>query len=409
MTKINVADVEYRLKEFIKNHYDDILRTVFIIAVCVFGIILRYKLFPQMTKDMNSFLIKWYNYLKSHGGFAAVGDKIGDYTPMYYYLLAALTYIKLPIHVGIKLISCFFDFLLAIYVMKIVQIKDAKKSFYSAIAFAVAFCLPTVVLNSGAWGQCDVIYTSFLIMGLYYILKGNDRVAMIMIGISFSFKLQAIFIAPLIGILVMRKKIRWRMLLWIPIAYFISIIPALLAGGNLIRLLTVYIQQSGHYKWLTAKLPNIWMLLGNGFINKELSSAGVYFAAIIVLCFMYYYVSKKDMKITPNVIVGIAVLSSFIVPFVLPHMHERYMYFTEIMFVIFAFYYRKRAWLLATTQFCSVQGLLMYLYKVTMMDMRLFTFLWIVNATVAFYALRDEINNPIEEDELIMKFELQKS
>ncbi len=291
--------------------------------------------------------------------------------------------------------------------MKIVKLNESKYSFNSATAFALTFCLPTVVLNSAAWGQCDVIYVCFLIMSLYYILKGDDRLAMIMFGVSFAFKLQSIFFVPLLAILILKRKIRLRMLIWIPVVYFVSIIPALLAGGNFIRLLTIYFSQTDTWKWIVALLPNIWMLFGNRFINTELAASAIYFAAIILMCFVYYYGFKKDLKITQNTLISLATLSAFIVPFVLPKMHERYMFLTEIMFVIFAFYNRKYIWLIITTQFCSIQGILKYLYGVNPMDMRLLTLVWIVNAVVVFYIFRDEIKNLKERDELIMKFEVK--
>lgn len=403
----NVSNTYKIIKEWLNKNQDAVLRVLFIIAVCIFGTELRFKLFPKLTDDINLFLTPWYYYIEENNGFAAVSDDIGDYTPMYYYFLAALTYTNLEIHIGIKLISVIFDFIMSLFVMKIVQLKDPADSNMPVIAFGVTFCLPTVVLNSAAWAQCDVIYTTFLVMSLYYMLKGKDRLSMIMLGISFSFKIQAIFLTPLIGILVILRKIRWRTLLWIPIMYIISIIPAAIAGGDFMRLLTVYFKQSEQYPQLTLSLANIWSLLED-IDDKNLGAAGIYFAGICVLIFMYYYITRKNMKITPKTVIGIATLASFIVPFVLPHMHERYMYFTEIMFVIFAFYYRKRAWLIATTQFCSVQCLLKYLYEHNPIDLRLLALIEIINAAFVFYTLHDEINSPTDNNIIEMDFEKAK-
>ena len=173
------------------------------------------------------------------------------------------------------------------------------------------------------------------------------------------------------------------------------------------RLLTVYFKQSEQYPQLTLSLANIWSLL-EGIDDEDLGAAGIYFAGICVLIFIYYYITRKDMKITLKTVIGIATLASFIVPFVLPHMHERYMYFTEIMFVIFAFYYRKRAWLIATTQFCSVQCLLKYLYEQNPIDLRLLALIEIINAAFVFYTLHDEINSPTDNNIIEMDFEKAK-
>jgi hypothetical protein len=86
-------------------------------------------------------------------------------------------------------------------------------------------------------------------------------------------------------------------------------------------------------------------------------------------------------------------------------MHERYMYLTEIMFVIFSFYYKKRAWLIATSQYCSVQCLLRFLYNHDSMDMRLLALIQIVNIAFVFYTLREEIASPSDERVIKMIFE----
>ena len=392
------------IRALYEKNEDSILKVLFLLAMCFFGMLLRYKLFPKVSGDVGSFLIPWYDYLKEHGGFKAVGDKIGDYTPMYYYFMAALTYTKLDVNVGLKLISIFFDFIMSVYVMKIVKLREPDESHMPVIAFGVAFCLPTVVINSAAWAQCDVIYTTFLVMCLYYILCGRDSLAMIMFGISFSFKVQAIFLLPLIGILIMKRKMRWRTLLWIPAVYVMSIIPATIAGGDFKRLLTVYLFQSGQYPQLTLSLANVWAIF-EGMENEELGSAGIFFAGITVIIMMYYYITNKKLTVTKNTVIGMAMMSSFLVPFVLPHMHERYMYLTEIMFVIFSFYYRKRAWLIATSQYCSVQCLLRFLYGHDSMDMRWLALIQIVNIAFVFYTLREEIASPSDEGAIKMVFE----
>ena len=393
-----------RIAAFYKKNEYTILRVLFLLALCFCGMLLRYKLFPKVSGDVNSFLIPWYNYIKDHGGFRATGDKIGDYTPMYYYFMAALTYTKLDINVGLKLISIVFDFIMSFYVMKIVELKEPHDSHLPEIAFGVAFCLPSVVINSSAWAQCDVIYTTFLVICLYYLLKGRDSLALIMLGISFSFKIQSIFLLPLIGILIMKRKVRWRTLLWIPAVYVMSIIPATIAGGDFKRLLTVYLFQSGQYPQLTLSLSNIWALW-EGMEDAELGSAGIFFAGAVVIIMMYYYITDKKLTITKSTVIGMAMMSSFIVPFVLPHMHERYMYLTEIMFVLFAFYYKKRAWLIATSQYCTVQCLSRFLYGHDSMDMRWLTLIQIVNIAFVFYTLREEIASPADKKVIKMLFE----
>lgn len=393
-----------RMRQFTEKNRDTIISVLFMLAALIIGILIRIKLFPHHTADLDSYLTPWYNYLKEHGGFAAVGDEFGDYTPAYYYFMAALTYLKLDFALGIKLISTAFDIALAFVVMRIIQLKEPKGSPVSLIAFAVTFCLPTVFLNSAAWGQCDSIYVLFIMLCLYKLMQGDDRGAMIMLGAAFSFKLQIVFIMPMIGILLMRKKIRWRSLLWIPAVYTASVIPAVIAGGKFTRLMTVYFRQSTEYKFLTMKVPNIYSVWGQQEVGVVGDSA-VFFAGICVLVFMYFYITRRNLVFTKNTAVCLALLSAFLVPFVLPYMHERYTYLMEILYVIFSFWFAKRAWMIVTTQFVSVQCLSIYLFTQDMFDLRPLAFIMIFHAAVVVYTLQKETENPVDRDEIIMSFE----
>ena len=390
--------------------FDRLARLFYILVICLCGMLMRNTMLPHTSRDMTNFLEKWYDYFAEHGGFKAVGDDVGDYTPLYYYYIAFLTYFKSSSpQLGVKILSIIFDFLTAFYVMRIVELKE-KDSHLPLIAFAIVFCLPTVALNSAYWGQCDVIYSCFLIMCLYYLMKGRDRTAMIMFGVSFALKLQAVFFAPLIGILLFKKKIKPVNLLWIPAVYVISIIPALIVGGDPIRLLLLYFNQSAQYSDLCMSLPNLWALLeGSGGETKDelinMGTSGVYFAGAAVATVMYYYITRKTLKITQNTLVGLAMISSFIVPFVLPHMHERYFYLSEVMFVVFAFYYRKRLWLILSSQYCSVQAYTGYLFGKWMIDGRYLLIIEIINIVTVYLCLREEMAKPRDDKEILMKWE----
>jgi len=394
-------------KYIIKNEL--LIQILFITAVLVFGLMVRIAMFPMESSDMKHFLTDWYNYLVENGGFRAVGDDIGDYTLMYYYFIAAITYINIDYHIAIKIFSCIFDFIMAFYVMAIVRMNN-NDSRICCISFAMTIFLPTVIINSSGWGQCDAIYTCFLVMCIYYLLKGNDLTAMIMLGISFSFKVQAIFFAPLIGILIMKRKIRPLTLLCIPAVYIISILPAVYAGGDFIRLFTVYVRQAGEYDNICMSISNLWALLKN-LENPIIGRAGIFFAGGIICIMMYYYITNKKLIITKNTIVAIALISSFIMPFVLPYMHERYFYPAEIIMIIFVFYYHKRLWLAAAQQFCSNQCYFMVLYpdhaRKYAMHIQLLTLIEFVNLAAVYLSLKKEIDSPRDE-EIIMNFEKTK-
>jgi Gpi18-like mannosyltransferase len=63
-----------------------------------------------------------------------------------------------------------------------------------------------VLFNSAAWGQCDGIYTCFIIMSLFYLLRERDILSMAMFGMAFAVKLQAVFFAPFVLVMLLQVR-----------------------------------------------------------------------------------------------------------------------------------------------------------------------------------------------------------
>lgn len=389
------------LSTFLTGNKDN---AIFLGMILLIGFIARLLLFPIISNDYNVFLLPWYETIKSNGGFRAVGMDIGDYMPTYYYVLAVLSYLPIEPIDGIKLVSCIFDVLLAFYAGLIVyKITDSKAKF--AIAFAAVFFLPTVILNSAAWAQCDTIFTTFLLMSIYYLICGKDNKAIIFYAISFVFKIQAIFLAPFLLVLLLKGKIRFRSLLMFPIVYVISIIPAVIAGGNIFRLLTVYIRQSAQYSSLNMGIPNAWSLVA-GVKSMPLGHAGIFLAGGAVLIAMYFIYIRK-FELTPDIIVVGSALFALIVPFVLPYMHERYYYFADVMCLILVVIRPKKIWIFLALQFCSLQAICSYLFAKESLDMTLLAV--IVTAALAgiiqlfFELTRNDKEKKPQKDLLLQK------
>ena len=88
---------------------------ILLLAVTAIAFLARFGLFSYVSGDYTSFLSNWFDTLKNAGGLAGIGMNIGDYTPPYLYILALLTYLPVEVLFSIKLVSCIFDFLLALY------------------------------------------------------------------------------------------------------------------------------------------------------------------------------------------------------------------------------------------------------------------------------------------------------
>ena len=187
---------------------------ILLLAVTAIAFLARFGLFSYVSGDYTSFLSNWFDTLKNAGGLAGIGMNIGDYTPPYLYILALLTYLPVEALFSIKLVSCIFDFLLALYAAKTVFHLTQSRA-KTLLAYTLALLCPTVVLNGSAWAQCDSIFTFFLLLSFYSALKSRPWRVCIFFGIAFAFKLQAIFFAPLLLLLCIKNRLWLRHLLTI--------------------------------------------------------------------------------------------------------------------------------------------------------------------------------------------------
>ncbi len=326
--------------------------------------LVRFAMFDMRSGDYNSFLVHWFEYIKTNGGFLALGEKIGDYTPAYFYILAFLTYLPFDSLYSIKFVSCLFDIVLAVSVA-LCSWELTKDKKITITAYAVTSFLPTVFFNSAAWAQCDGIYVSFILLCAYFMMREKHFTAMILYGVSFSFKLQAIFFAPLLAVLWFKRKIPRTAPLIIVGVYVLTCIPVWIMGRDIVDLLVTYLYQAGSYSdRLTLNAPTILALLGT--VPQEwveyMSSVFV-ILAISVTVFVMYLCGHTKMEKTSFVDFGL--LFALLVPYLLPHMHERYFYLADILAVVYVALHRKRWYTLLLTQFCSFLVIVEYLFTLT--------------------------------------------
>lgn len=103
---------------------------------------------------------------------------------------------------------------------------------------------PVVILNSSFWAQCDSIYCFFCIVTLYLLFQKKYWLAMFFWGAAFSFKLQAVFILPMIMLMYIKNKD-------FPLKKFVGSIvsivclalPGILNGRNILDILKIYFGQ----------------------------------------------------------------------------------------------------------------------------------------------------------------------
>ena len=306
------------------------------VAFTALALVLRASLLYFKSDDYLTFLAPWTQFFRDNGGFAALRYSLGNYNPPYMYFLALFSYFDISELHLIKLLSVLFDVLLAWACMKLLGLYTDSRAKLLGVFCAVLY-LPTVVINGAYWAQCDSIYAFFGIYALYLGLRGRGCASMVSLAACFAFKLQAVFIIPVFFILLLAKKIRWRELLVFPAAYIVFMLPALIAGRPFIETMTLYFSQAGTVgdamNYNAPSLTSMFQWSG----NTEGPSMLLIAAAFALVLAAYIAAAVKRRELDDTVILGFALLLSMGIPYLLPHMHDRYFFIPGVLAIVLAF------------------------------------------------------------------------
>ncbi|WHU49485.1 hypothetical protein QNM97_11165 [Gordonia sp. L191] len=316
-------------------------------ALVAVALAVRWHFHSMETMDYRAFLSRWYETLDTQG-FGAFKEQFADYNYPYLYLIWLLTVVHAPTLIGIKALSVTFDLVLAFFAYRIVALRTDRFTL-RALAFGLILFLPSVIANSAWWGQADAIYSAFAVGGIYFLLRAqregithrayvlNSLWACTFFGLSLSFKLQAVFVLPILAWMLLRGRLPWYTLAAIPAVFVAAVLPAVAVGAPWSDALSVYLNQTDSYKQLTLGAANLYQLIPISGDATWLAHLGIGLAAAIIVAFLGWSVWKKP-PVTPASILVVASASAVIVPFLLPAMHDRYFYMAEVLSVIMAFY-----------------------------------------------------------------------
>ncbi len=304
------------------------------------ALVIRFSFFDQENTDYQWFLKVWVDHYRTHGGFAGLGQAIGNYNIPYLYFLALFSYSLIPDLYLIKLLSILFDIILAYSGMMLIR-KCGGSILRSVFGFFLILYLPTVLLNSSYWGQCDSIYVAFAVLGLELALpdssgKGRPILSMICIAVSFSFKLQAVFIMPVWLVLWVWRKYRWYHFGVFPLTYFILILPAVFAGRSLKDAVLLYADQAHTVgDALNYNSPSLTAFLHTSGSTGKLSLLLIVCAFLAMFLLLAAGIILRR-RMTPRLFLCLTALMVLVIPFLLPHMHDRYFYAADVLTLILA-------------------------------------------------------------------------
>ena len=314
-----------------------------VLAVLMLTLLARISLLPNVTTDFAEYINIWLQYIREMPGTQSLTEDFANYNMPYLYLLFGIGKL-LPYRAymyAVKVFSVLFDYVLAFFVMKLVGLKLPGKT-ARICSFFAALLVPSVIVNSAMWGQCDSVFAALALVGLYFGLKDRSKACWAFFALALSFKLQTVFLLPAVLLLLFAKKIRIRDI-WVFFAVFIgTLIPAMLAGRGIVSCLSIYWNQANSYSELSMLAPNVFSWLPTGTkSNIPVTAAGIFVAGTVVLGFLLYlYLQRKTLD--NDRIFRASLIFALMIPFLLPLMHDRYFYLADTLAVVYLFYRPKR-------------------------------------------------------------------
>ncbi|MCD6012314.1 MAG: hypothetical protein K0Q79_2176 [Flavipsychrobacter sp.] len=207
---------------------------------------------------------EWALYIHQNGLRNAYGKVV--YMPVYQYCI--WLYVKVmgtdqAIAERIYYLRCItlvFDFIGIWYVYKWVNKRFAYFIILAICILNIGYTYDTLI-----WGQVDSILSALVFITIYYAYKGNNLLSSIFLVVAFSFKVQAIVIVPVWGLMFLNNIKKGELLktLVYPVlgavaVQILIVVPFLLGNYGLKEILAVITNSFQVYPSISVKASNIW-------------------------------------------------------------------------------------------------------------------------------------------------------
>lgn len=298
------------------------------------------------SPDMNLFLLPWYEEIQQAGGLRGLAQGVGDYNVLYQTLIALFSYIPLgdvsPMYLY-KAVSILCDYLLALTCGWIVAREKGEKLLGQSfcLTYGVVLMIPTVILNSSVWGQCDSMYTFACVLSLYWLYKEKYLPSFVMLGIAFGLKLQTVFILPVfLYFYISRRSFSLGWFLVTIVTFWATGLPAYLAGRPLTTVFDIYLYQTSEYPDMIKNNLSIWYFFLPRY--EYMKPCAVMLTVFIFGALLYWLLNGGGkLKETPESFFVVAAWSAWTCLLFLPAMHDRYGYLMDALLVLLSCLDRK--------------------------------------------------------------------
>lgn len=312
-----------------------------------------------VPRDFDLFLGPWYAHIAAEGPFRAFAHPFSNYTPPYLYLLALASLAGewlTPLNV-VKALSLAGSGFLALALADVLKASGGK-----ARDALWLFVLPSAVLNAALLAQCDAIWTGASLFAVAAMIRGRTATALAWCGVAIAFKAQSAFVAPfIIGALVSRRAPPWQWLIP-PAVWAAFMAPAWLLGWPAANLATIYFRQAAEFDFPgTLANPWIWGTVFAPGLARSLYPLGYALAAAAAAGIAA--MSARAAK-NPQAMLPLALLSALTLPYLLPKMHERFLFLADVLALALALDRRDRrsVAIAIAVQLTSLSALISYMY-----------------------------------------------
>lgn len=308
------------------------LHALLVCALCACAMLARLSFIERSSGDYDIYLAPWMEKLAA-GSFAeGMRADIGEYNVLYQYLLFLITRLPVPPLYAVKAFSFCGDALLAGAAARLAG-REGKPGL---CAFGATLLLPAFVLNAGMFAQCDSLYACCALWGLALALEGKHARSAACFALSLAFKLQAVFLLPVVAVLWADGKMKLSDALVFLGTLALAALPAMLGGKSLSRIVGIYGAQTGLYTGLNYGAANLFGLMNTQGLDVyaygNFGMALAFGACALLVCSGV----RRAGKLDGDGYVRLAFLLTLFVVFLLPRMHERYFYLAEALSVVLA-------------------------------------------------------------------------
>jgi Gpi18-like mannosyltransferase len=312
-----------------------------------------------VPRDFDLFLGPWYAHITTAGPLGAFAHPFSNYTPPYLYLLALASLAGewlSPLNV-VKALSLAGTGFLALALADLLKAAGGK-----ARHALWLFVLPSAVLNAALLAQCDAIWAGACLFAVAAMIRGRTAAALLWCGVAIAFKAQSAFVAPfIIGALIGRRAPLWQWLIP-PAVWAAFMVPAWLLGWPAADLATIYFHQAGEFDFAgTLANPWIWGTVFAPDVAKLLFPAGYALAAAAAVA-IAACAARSARR--PQPMLPLALLSAATLPYLLPKMHERFLFLADVLALALALVRRDRRSIAIAiaVQLTSLSALISYMY-----------------------------------------------